>query len=80
MYAQTAAEASLQRRLLEITDRVVLLATQQTFSNSAPARVASLDRLTALVADAQLPAEVAGVLRRLGGGPAHSASDPMPVT
>jgi DeoR/GlpR family transcriptional regulator of sugar metabolism len=66
MYARSAAEATLQRRLLEIADRVVLLATGQTFSSSAPARVACLDRLTAVVADGRPPAEVAAALRRLG--------------
>jgi DeoR family transcriptional regulator of aga operon len=79
IYAQTAAEASLQRRLIEIADRVVLLATQQTFSSSAPARVACLDRLTAFVADRRLPAQVSDALRQLGVVPHIVGSDPMPA-
>jgi DeoR/GlpR family transcriptional regulator of sugar metabolism len=66
VYAHSAAEASLQRTLLEIADRVVLLATAEAFSRSAPARVTGLDGLTALVLDERPPAEVAVVLRRLG--------------
>jgi DeoR family transcriptional regulator of aga operon len=66
VYARSAAEASLQRTLLEIADRIVLLTTKQTFSTSAPARVTSLDRMTALVADKRPPADVSAVLRRLG--------------
>jgi len=66
VYARSAAEASLQRKLLEIADRVVLLATKQAFSSSAPAQIASLDRLTAVVADERPPADVAVALRRLG--------------
>src|SRR3954451_6452545 len=79
IYAQTAAEASLQHRLIEIADRVVLLATQQTFSNSAPARVACLDRVTAIVADGRLPAQVSGALRQLGVVPQIVGSGPMPA-
>jgi DeoR family transcriptional regulator of aga operon len=66
MYARSAAEASLQRCLLDIADRVVVLATHDIFSGSAPARVAPLDRVTALVTDGRPPAEIAGTLRRLG--------------
>lgn len=65
MYAHSAAEGSLQSRLLDIADRVVLLATAETFTSSAPARVAYLDRLTAIVCDRRPPAEVAAALRRL---------------
>ena len=66
LYARSAAEASLQRKLLDIADRVVVLATRQAFSSSAPAKVAPLDRLTAVVTDEGPPADVAVVLRRLG--------------
>jgi len=66
MYARSAAEASLQRCLLDIADHVVVLATRDTFSGSAPARVAPLDRMTGLVADGRPPAELAATLRRLG--------------
>jgi len=66
MYARSVAEASLQRRLLDVADHVVLLATRRTFTNSAPALVAPLDRLTAVVSDGRPPAEVGVVLRKLG--------------
>jgi DeoR family transcriptional regulator of aga operon len=66
MYARSAVEASLQRRLLDVADHVVLLATSQTFTNSAPALVAPLDRLTAVVAGGRPPAEIAAALRKLG--------------
>ena len=64
MYARTPAEASLQRRMIEIADRVVLAATREVFNASAPARIASLDRLTALVTDRPLSRSVAAALQR----------------
>ena len=66
MYARSVAEASLQRRLLDVADHVVLLATSRTFTNSAPALVSPLDRLTAVVVDERPPAGVGVVLRKLG--------------
>jgi DeoR/GlpR family transcriptional regulator of sugar metabolism len=66
MYARSAVEASLQRRLLDVADHVVLLATSETFTNSAPALVAPLHRLTAVVAGGRLPSEMAAALRKLG--------------
>ena len=47
LYARTPAEASVQRRLIGIADRVVLVATARGVLQSAPARIAPLDRLTA---------------------------------
>ena len=66
LYAQSPAEASVQRRLMEIADEVVLVATQQTFESSAPALVGPLDRLTAVVCDRPPPAELASALGRVG--------------
>ena len=40
VYARTPAEASVQRRLIEIADRVVLVATHEVYTTSAPARIA----------------------------------------
>ena len=65
-YARSSAEAALQRRLLEISDQVVLLATGSTFTLSAPTQVAGLEALTAMVADRRPPAAVTGALRQLG--------------
>jgi DeoR/GlpR family transcriptional regulator of sugar metabolism len=66
MYARSPAEASVQRSLMDITDEVVLVATHEAFTRSAPARVARLERLTAVVAEPWLPPEVAGALKRAG--------------
>ena len=38
MYAGSPAEASVQRRLIDIADDVVLVATPEAFARSAPAR------------------------------------------
>lgn len=64
MYARTPAEASVQRHLIEISDRVVLVATHEVYRTSAPARIAALDRLTALVSDRPPPPATAAALRR----------------
>ena len=66
MYAQSPAEASVQRQLVDIADNVVLVCTSEVFATSAPALIAPLDRLTTLVADERPPAELAGALRRSG--------------
>jgi DeoR/GlpR family transcriptional regulator of sugar metabolism len=65
-YARSSAEAALQRRLLGISDQVVLLATGTTFTDSASMRIAGLEAVTAMVADRRPPASVAGALRQLG--------------
>jgi DeoR/GlpR family transcriptional regulator of sugar metabolism len=65
LYARTPAEASVQRRLIGIADRVVLVATHQVYTSSAPARIAPLDRLTALVSDRPPPRAIAVVLRQV---------------
>jgi DeoR/GlpR family transcriptional regulator of sugar metabolism len=65
-YARSSAEASLQRHLIGIAERVVLVATHQVFDSSAPARIATLDRLADLVTDRRPPPPVAAALRRAG--------------
>ena len=43
-YAQSPAEASVQRRLIGIADEVVLVATHDVLAGSSPACVAALER------------------------------------
>jgi DeoR family transcriptional regulator of aga operon len=65
-YSCSPAEASIQRRLIEIADQVVLIATHAVFASSAPACVVPLERLTALVTDRPLPRPIASALGRAG--------------
>ncbi|MGR6964136.1 DeoR/GlpR family DNA-binding transcription regulator [Geodermatophilus sp. URMC 61] len=66
LYAQSPAEASVQRRLVDIADEVVLVATQEAFETSAPALIEPLDRLTAAVCDRRPPAGLETALGRVG--------------
>ncbi len=66
LYAQSPAEASVQRRLMDIADEVVLVSTHDTFETSAPALVGGLDRVTAMVCDGWPPAGLASALQRVG--------------
>ena len=63
-YARSPAEASVQRRLIAIADEVVLVATHDVLTGSAPACVASLKELTCLVTDRPVPRAVAAALHR----------------
>lgn len=65
-YACSTAEARVERGLAEIADEVVLLAPATAFTESAPALVARLDRLTAVVSDGFPPVAVAAALDRAG--------------
>jgi DeoR/GlpR family transcriptional regulator of sugar metabolism len=65
-YARSTAEARVARGLAEIADQVVLLATGQSFAGSAPALVAKLDRLTAVVTDGPPPAAFIAALECAG--------------
>ncbi len=65
LYARTPAEASVQRRLIGIADRVGRVATHEVSTTSAPARIAPLDRLTALVSDRPPPRATALALRQV---------------
>lgn len=76
-YATSPAEASVQRHLVEIAERVVLVATDEVYASSAPARIARLDRLTGLINDRPPPHGVATALRR-AGVPAHIVSVSRP--
>jgi DeoR/GlpR family transcriptional regulator of sugar metabolism len=73
-YAQSPAEAGVERGLMGIADDIVLVATREAFSDSAPARVTPLDQLSAWVADRCAPAQVASALRRAGVVP-HIVDD-----
>jgi DeoR/GlpR family transcriptional regulator of sugar metabolism len=66
VYACSTAEARVERGLAEIADEVVLLAPAAVFTESAPALVARLDRLTAVVTDGLPPAGVAAALDHAG--------------
>ncbi|MGY1763206.1 DeoR/GlpR family DNA-binding transcription regulator [Geodermatophilus sp. SYSU D00779] len=66
LYAQSPAEASVQRRLMEIADDVVLVVTHEVFGTSAPALTGALDRLTAVVCDRRPPAGLEAALERVG--------------
>jgi DeoR/GlpR family transcriptional regulator of sugar metabolism len=66
VYAQSPAEASVQRQLIDIADDVVVVITRKAFRASAPARIAPLARLTRLVTDHRPSAELACALRRVG--------------
>ena len=65
-YACSAAEAQVARSLADVSDEVVLLATRSVLVGSAPALVAGLDRLTAVVTDEPPPVAVAGALECAG--------------
>lgn len=65
-YSCSPTEASVQRRLIEIADEVVLVATYDEFNGSAPAYVVPLERLSALVTDRPPPHPIAAALRRAG--------------
>ena len=73
-YAGSPAEASVQRALMDIADQIVLVATSDVFASSAPACVADLDRMRAVVADHMPPVEVVDALRLAGVVP-HIAAD-----
>jgi len=65
-YACSPAEARVARGLAGIADEVVLLAPAGAFTASAPALIATLDGLTAVVTDVPPPAALAAALDRAG--------------
>jgi DNA-binding LacI/PurR family transcriptional regulator/DeoR/GlpR family transcriptional regulator of sugar metabolism len=65
-YACSTAEARVDRALADIADEVVLLAPASAFTQSAPALVTRLDRLTAVVTDGPPPVSVVSVLDGAG--------------
>jgi DeoR/GlpR family transcriptional regulator of sugar metabolism len=64
LYARSQPEASVERRLMDVADRVVLLAPHEVFTGSAPARVGPLPRLAAVVTDRPPPEPMMTVLGR----------------
>lgn len=66
VYGGSPAEASLQRRLMDIADEVVVLAVSGITRGSAPAQIARLDRVTRFVTDGPVPGELCTALRRAG--------------
>jgi DeoR family transcriptional regulator of aga operon len=66
LYARSVSEASVERCLMDIADRVVLLAPRDVFAGSAPALIGPLDRLVAVVSDGPPPHEVATAFRQVG--------------
>jgi DeoR family transcriptional regulator of aga operon len=65
-YARTPAEAGVQRRLIDIADEVVLVATHEVFTDSAPACITGLEHVSALITDQPVPRPVAAALHRTG--------------
>ena len=65
-YACSTAEARVARGLAGLADEVVLLAPAEVFTGSAPALVATLDRLTAVVTDTSPPTALAAALDDAG--------------
>jgi DeoR/GlpR family transcriptional regulator of sugar metabolism len=66
IYAASPAEASVQRRLMEIADEVVIVATSAVLTGSAPALIAPLDGATRLVTDEPVPERLRPALRGAG--------------
>jgi DeoR/GlpR family transcriptional regulator of sugar metabolism len=66
VYAGSPAEASVQRRLMDIADDVVLIATSDVTRSSAPALIARLDRVARFVTDGLLPGRLGAALREAG--------------
>jgi DeoR family transcriptional regulator of aga operon len=66
LYARSGSEASVECRLMDVADEVVLLAPYEVFTGSAPALVGSLHRLAATVTDRSPPEAVAMALTRAG--------------
>jgi DeoR/GlpR family transcriptional regulator of sugar metabolism len=73
LYARSVSEARVERCLIDIADRVVLLAPREVFAGSAPALIGPLDRLGAVVTDGPPPQGVATAFRQ-AGVPIHIAA------
>jgi DeoR/GlpR family transcriptional regulator of sugar metabolism len=63
-YARSPAEASVQRKLIDIADQVVLVATHEVFVDSAPGCIAGLEQVSTLITDRPVPRAVAAALHR----------------
>ena len=65
-YAHFDAEASVQRALLNVADKSVVVARHNCFTDSAPLLLGMLDRLDAVVTDERPPNTMERALRRAG--------------
>jgi DeoR family fructose operon transcriptional repressor len=65
-YAHFDAEASVQRALLNVADKSVVVARHNCFTDSAPLLLGVLDRLDALVTDERPPNKMERALRHAG--------------
>jgi DeoR/GlpR family transcriptional regulator of sugar metabolism len=65
-YAHFDAEASVQRALLSVADKRVVVARHSCFTDSAPLLLGMLDRLEAVVTDQRPPDTMERALRRTG--------------
>jgi DeoR family fructose operon transcriptional repressor len=66
IYVATDLERPTKQALLDVAQRVVVLADHSKFSVSAPVRLAPLDRVDVLVTDAPLAAGTAEAFERAG--------------
>jgi DeoR family fructose operon transcriptional repressor len=66
VYARSDAESSVQRALLNVADKAVVVARHRCFADSAPLLIGVLDRLDALVTDARPPNKMERALRHAG--------------
>lgn len=66
LFISTDHERATKLALMDIADRVVLLADHTKFSAAAPVRLAPLDRVDALVTDAPLKPGLGRVLQEAG--------------
>ncbi|KRE60953.1 hypothetical protein ASG78_11335 [Nostocoides sp. Soil756] len=63
VYVATDNERPTKLALIDVADRVVLLADHSKFSTAAPVLLCPLDRIDALVTDGPLPVETEALLR-----------------
>ncbi|WP_219414247.1 DeoR/GlpR family DNA-binding transcription regulator [Pseudonocardia nigra] len=80
IYVATDLERPTKQALIDVADRVVLLAERSKFTVSAPVRLAPLDAVDILVSDGELPAGMADVLAAAGvavhaAGPVVASGD-----
>lgn len=66
VYVDADIERETKLALMDIAERVVLLADSSKFTEPAPVRLCTLDRVGSLVTDRPLPRRVADRMRRMG--------------
>lgn len=72
VYVSADAERPTKLALMEIADKVILLADHAKFSHSAPVLLCALDRLDAVITDQPAPPDIVDELTR-AGVPLHIA-------